>query len=542
MVVEVAWVLRAPLRDGVCLAVRLYRPSFAGPLPVLLTMTPYGIDKNHDAAMGLVRGGYAVAVADCRGRGDSEGDFDPSFCDAADGFDMVEWLAIQDFCDGRVAMWGGSYQGENQWATAAAHPPHLVAIAPAAATHMPADTPWRGPQRMPYMLLWLLLVSGRSTAFNLFGQADLWAGAFQRHFDSGAAFRDLPTALGKGSRWFNLYLDHPAHDPFWQTLAISPAVWAAFDLPVLTVTGLYDNAQTGALSYLSQHEAHGAPQGVDRHLAVIGPWDHAGTRSGSAIASGVDFGAGGAMDLTALTLGFFDWVFGRAPRPAALGQRVTWFETGSGQWRGADSLTSIGATRLRVPLSEMDGGAVASRTWLSVPRDGAAGDPARAPFPEAINETAPPKGLTWLSTPLDGALHLAGRPSVSFWFSTELPDADLEVILAEVAPDGQVTILGEDRLRLRYRDGLAREVFDHSAPFRATFENLPFVARRLAEGSCVRLTLRTLCSIHFQRNFQGGGTVDDESAAEARAGFITVHHDAVHISLVDLPLAALEAQ
>jgi len=534
--IAVTWLSYAPMRDGVRLAFRLYRPDSAGPLPVLLTMTPYGIDRNHDTAMAFARGGHAVAVADCRGRGESEGDFDPSFCDAADGFDMVEWLAAQPFCDGRVAMWGGSYQGENQWATAAAHPPHLAAIAPAAATHMPADTPWRGPQRMPYMLLWLMLVSGRGTDFNLFAETALWDEAFRRHFDSGARFRDLPRSLGKGSRWFDLYLDHPAHDPFWQRLAIAPETWAALDLPVLSVTGLYDNAQTGALSYLAQHEAHGRPGAVARHVAVIGPWDHGGTRSGSAVASGVDFGPGGALDITALTLGFFDWVFGRADRPAFLASRVTWFETGSGQWRGADSLADIGLQRLPLPLATMTGGEAPRRNWLSDPRL-PQGDPARAPFPEAITEPAPPDGLTWTTAPQDAPLHLAGRPRVTLWLSTDLPDADLELILAEVGPDGEVLILGEDRQRLRYRTTAMAEVFDHTAPVRVTFDGFAFLARRLQAGRHLLLTLRTLCSIHFQRNFQGGGAVDDETAAQGRAGRIIVHHDADHASTLDLPLA-----
>ncbi len=534
MEIRVTWHLFAPLRDGVRLALRLYQPEGAGALPVLLTMTPYGMDRNHATAMQLARGGYAVAVADCRGRGDSEGDFDPSFCDAADGYDLVEWLAAQPFCDGRVAMWGGSYQGENQWATAAARPPHLAAIAPSAATYMPADTAWRGPQRMPYMLLWLLLVSGRSAPFELFSETAIWQAAFRRHFDSGAAFRDLPRALGKGSRWFDLYLDHPARDPFWQRLRIPSEVWPQLDLPVLTITGTYDNAQTGALAYLAQHEAEGDPS---RHFAVIGPWDHGGTRSGQPVAEAPKAAPAGAMDLTALTLGFFDWVLKGAARPDFLSRRLRWFETGSGEWRGADTLAALGARRLSLPLSGMEGGEGPQRDWHSDPRDSIGHDPARPPFPEVITEEAPPEGLTWLSAPLSHDLPLAGHPDLHLWLSTDLPDADLEVILALVAPDGSVLILGEDRLRLRYRAEEGPDLFDHRGPVEVRFAGFPFAAHRIEAGSRIRLTLRTLSSIHFQRNFQGGGAVDAESAAEGRAGRITVLHSAAHPSRLDLPLA-----
>lgn len=536
MQIDVTWLIHAPMRDGAALAVRIYRPAGDEPRPVLLTMTPYGIDRNHATAMTLARGGYAVAVADCRGRGDSTGDFDPSFCDAADGFDLVEWLALQPFCDGRVAMWGGSYQGENQWATAAARPPHLAAIAPAAATYMPVDTPWRGPVRMPYMLLWLLLISGRATPFALFTESEIWTAVLQQHYSSDTAFHDLPLSFGKGSRWFDLYLDHPAHDPFWQRLAISPETWAAIDIPVLTITGQYDNAQHGALSYLTQHEMYGTSAAVARHVAVIGPWDHAGTRSGSPVASGVDFGPTGAVDLTALMLGFFDWVLRGGPQPELLRDRVACFDTATGQWHHAPGLRQVTAGRHRLDLGDAEG-AAPCRDWLSDPRAPAPGDLLRTPFPEAITENAPPVGLTWLTEPQHGPLELAGWPVLRLWLSTDLPDADIELTLAEIAPDGAVLILGEDRQRLRYRADPMTEVFDHVGPVPIAFNGLPFVARRMQPGTRLRVTLRTVASIHFQRNFQGGGRVDDETIADARAGLIRVWQDADHPMILDLPLA-----
>ena len=58
-----------------------------------------------------------------------------------DGHDVVEWLAKQPFCDGKVAMWGGSYAGFDQWATAKEFPPHLTTIVPVAAAHPGLDYP-----------------------------------------------------------------------------------------------------------------------------------------------------------------------------------------------------------------------------------------------------------------------------------------------------------------------------------------------------------------------------------------------------------------
>src|SRR6185437_7904220 len=100
----------APMRDGVLLAMDLRRPDAAGRFPVILLRTPY----NKTAAMSSPRGrpfqeelarrGYIVAVQDCRGRFNSDGEFDPYRHEHADGFDTIEWLEAQEWCDGNIGM------------------------------------------------------------------------------------------------------------------------------------------------------------------------------------------------------------------------------------------------------------------------------------------------------------------------------------------------------------------------------------------------------------------------------------------------------
>jgi len=85
----------------------------------------------------------------------------------ADGRDVVEWLAQQPFCNGKVAMWGGSYAGFNQWATAKEFPTHLATIVPAAAAHPSLDYPSLNNIGMTYDMQWFTLTSGapRKTIF-----------------------------------------------------------------------------------------------------------------------------------------------------------------------------------------------------------------------------------------------------------------------------------------------------------------------------------------------------------------------------------------
>ena len=124
------------MRDGCRLATDVYLPSEEGKWPAVLYRTPYGrnsleTDPLYSRFPELVADGYAVVTQDLRGTGESEGtlglngqnEFD-------DGYDAVEWLAQQPFCDGSVGMFGLSYPGFVQNAAASRRPPHLKAVCP----------------------------------------------------------------------------------------------------------------------------------------------------------------------------------------------------------------------------------------------------------------------------------------------------------------------------------------------------------------------------------------------------------------------------
>ena len=141
--------VRVPMRDGVCLCVDIYRPALAERVPALLAIAPYNKELSAPeqvAAMGpqpawsslwagaveagdsryLTARGYAHIVGTSRGSGKSESGGDPSW----DYFDLIEWIAVQPWCDGNVGMVGISAYGASQLQAAAQQPPHLKAIFP----------------------------------------------------------------------------------------------------------------------------------------------------------------------------------------------------------------------------------------------------------------------------------------------------------------------------------------------------------------------------------------------------------------------------
>ena len=120
------------MRDGVRLATDVYRPALNGrplqrPFPVLLQRTPYNkeADRMAEEARYFCQRGYVVVLQDNRGRYKSEGYFHKYVADANDGFDCVQWIALQPWSNGTTGTYGTSYGAHTQGAMAAMNPPNL---------------------------------------------------------------------------------------------------------------------------------------------------------------------------------------------------------------------------------------------------------------------------------------------------------------------------------------------------------------------------------------------------------------------------------
>src|SRR3990172_7771420 len=134
--------VRIPMRDGLELSANLWLPiaeadSPEERFPAVLEMIPYRKDDWRlagDTARGeyLAARGFVFCRLDVRGTGSSPGIALDEYTDTEtrDGYDAVEWLAVQPWCSGKVGMWGISYGGFTSIQVAKARPPHLGAIVP----------------------------------------------------------------------------------------------------------------------------------------------------------------------------------------------------------------------------------------------------------------------------------------------------------------------------------------------------------------------------------------------------------------------------
>jgi putative CocE/NonD family hydrolase len=570
---DLRWGVKIPMRDKVELNATLYLPKTPdGSSPktsVIFTLTPYISDSYHARAAYFASHGYAFALVDVRGRGNSGGEFEPFVNDARDGHDLVEWFAKQPYCDGKVAMWGGSYAGFDQWATAKEFSPHLATIVPAAAAHPGLDYPSTQSVGLTYDMQWYTFTSGRTGQQNLFGDQKFWRTKFLDAYKKHIAFKSLDSFVGNPSINFQRILKHPTLDAYYDAMVPTREQFQKITLPILTITAQYDGDELGALSYYRDHLANASSETRAKHFLIIGPWDHAGTRSPTDEIGGVKFGPASVIDLNDLHRQWYGWTMKSGPMPEFLKNQVAYYllaagnSGANGEWKYADNFETLVANPKTFYLDSKNGdangvfrsGSLAEKQ----PTDGSDAfiyDPLDTTRGETVDGIDPKEktagidqtyalsigkdGLVYHTEALSKETPFIGCPAVTLWVSIDTPDVDLSVHLYEIQPDGTSVALWSDTRRLRYRGSLREaKLVKPGEIVRCDFNPGLFVARRLMKGSRLRLIVSSPNSTQWQKNYCSGGIVAEETAKDARTCHVQVYHDAAHPSAMQLPLREL---
>jgi putative CocE/NonD family hydrolase len=558
--IDMLWGVKIPMRDGIHLNATVFKPKvMPAPLPVVFTLTPYIADTYEDRASYFARHGYVFALVDVRGRGSSEGDFEPFANEARDGYDIVEWLARQPWSNGKVAMWGGSYAGFDQWATLKEHPPHLATIVPAAAAAAAVDFPFYNGIFGPYIIQWLTYTSGKAGNPKQFGDSTFWAEKFRERYTRNLPFRELDRIVGNTSTVFQKWMDHPQPDDYWDAMYPTKEQFAQIDIPILTITGHYDGDQTGAMHYYRDHMRYGSPAARDRHYLIVGPWDHAGTRTPNREVGGLKFGEASMLDLNNLHREWYDWTMKGGPKPAFLKQRVAYYVVGPEEWKYAASLETVAGGKRTFFLNSTESGAndalhagtldperpmgqLAYDRYVYDPLDLRPGALETGDNPNSLTDETEPlhlfgDGLIYSSAPFDEDTEIGGNVRLEAWIAMDVPDTDFEVNLYEILPNGGSVFLTGDSLRARYRDSTRKpSPVDPGQIVKYDFRGFTWFSRRIAKGSRLRLMLRSPNSIGVEKNYNSGGAVANESGKDARTAHISLYHDAEHASFLELPI------
>lgn len=556
--VQMHWGVKILLRDGVRLNGTLYLPkSQERPSPTVLTLSPYIGQHYHDRGFNFAAHGFPFLAVDVRGRGNSEGKFRPLIQEARDGFDVVEWLAQQPYCNGQVAMSGGSYCGYDQWATAKEFPPHLATIVPLASAYIGIDHPLRNNIFVPYVMQWLTFVTGRTSQEKIFSDQLFWRSVFRRWFEAGSAFKELDRLVGNPSEIFQEYLTHPEQDEYWSSYNPTAQQYAGISIPILTITGIYDPDQPGALTHYREHLNNCSADARGRHYLVIGPWDHAGTRTPKAEFLGLKVGPASLIDVSELERQWYTWVMQDGPKPAFLQKNVAYYVTGAEKWRYADSLAAVTARSESLylhsacnPVDVFKSGEL-SRTlptggepdhYVYDPRDVSLAaiecqvDPQNLVDQRMLHASLG-KQLIYHSAPFEQDVEITGFFRLSVWLSIDQPDTDFRVSVYEVNLDGGVLLLTADWMRARYRQTLcAASLVTTEAPLRYDFERFTFTSRQIRKGNRLRLAIGPINSIYSQKSYNSGGVVAEETMLDARVVTVRLFHDEAHPSVLHVPL------
>ena len=228
---------RVNMRDGVDLSADIYRPDSAGQFPVILSRTPY--NKTGAATLNTGRyfatRGYVYVAMDVRGRGDSDGQFVPYRNDGQEGYDAVEWCAMQPWSSGKVGTIGGSYNGRIQWLTALLQPPHLTTMI---ALVTPSDpfVEWPTGLPLPMDISWYHYTAGHMLQ-NM--DAVDWA-SVQWHLP----LYTMDSAQGRPNPYWREEIDHAQLSDWWEPLRYQ-SKYDRVQVPVLHISGWYDDEQIG---------------------------------------------------------------------------------------------------------------------------------------------------------------------------------------------------------------------------------------------------------------------------------------------------------
>jgi putative CocE/NonD family hydrolase len=433
-----------PLPDGTRLYARVWRPLTDEPVPALLEYLPYRLTdwtaprdwQRHPWYAGH---GYASVRVDVRGHGNSEGMPADEYADVelADGVEVVNWLASQPWCTGKVGMFGISWGGFNSLQIAALAPEPLKAIV----TVCSADD--RYDNDVHYM-------GGSVLAVDMHAWAATMLAFVSRPPDpvhvGEVMWRDMwVKRLEAVDPFLHTWLGHQTRDAYWRHGSVCED-YGAIRAAVLAVGGWHDPYRDTVLRL-----AENLPP--DRGRGVIGPWSHQYPDRG--------LPPGPAIGFLQETLRWWDhWL--RGTETGVMSQPLlrsyvmdahppaTTYPTLPGRWVGdpawpSPSVTPVSYALQGAPVqvrSPQHTGVDAGRfspfgNDADLPPDQREEDARSACFEFAVAEE------TWI----------LGRPRVRLRLTSPVPRGQVIARLCDVAPDGSSALVTRGALNLSARHG-----------------------------------------------------------------------------------------
>jgi uncharacterized protein len=542
-----------PMRDGVRLSTDLYLPDGPGPWPVILTRTPYG---NSDPArterlLWFTQRGFATAFQDCRGRYDSEGEWEPFRTEREDGLDTLSWLAAQDFCNGSIGVTGRSYEGYCTWMLAYDSHPALKAIVPIVPLPDPVlNVPYQNGALFWNMVVWGLLVHGRT---NQNTTPVPWSKLYTHLPLTG-----LDQAAGFSSATWQSWCAHPAFDDWWKQVCYMHRFPEA-NVPALHICGWYDD--DGISTYMNYPGMRAqAPAAVrDEQRLIVGCWPHATNKS--SIVGELDFGPGATVDLNSMLLRFFARHLAGEDHGLERDPRCRIFLMGENRWHGFSDWPIPGAVTTRYhlhsggranslfgdgALSPVPPGDEQPDSYTYDPNDPVPyiTDPVALQLGEACDQQSierRPDVLVYSTPPLARDIVICGRVFAELYIESDAPGTDFTAKLTDVWDTGRAIQVCDGIQRAEFRESLERAQWLEPGQVYKVVVDMWATGLRFLKGHRIRLEVSSSAVPKFCRHLNTA--MPQAAETQPREARQVVHHSAEYPSalIVDVvPEAVLE--
>ncbi len=553
--------LKVPMRDGVVLSADVWRPKAEGRFPVILLRTPYSNNSPSEDKVGrfYAARGFVYVAQDCRGRYDSEGDWQPQKAEGSDGYDTVEWCASQPWSSGKVGMRGLSYMGYTQWEAAGAAPPHLVCLF---VYGSPSDffldicSHMLGTLYLMDSFTWAVMVDSRTNQdLSLYD----WGNESLSHLP----LISLDESFGRNIPHWKQWLSHPVYDDYWCSQGLRD-LYRNVVVPAVSVTGWFDDCQMGSLAnYAGVVAGGGSALARENQHLIIGYWQHRGPYPGYVEYTSMgdmDFGPEAAPHMWSFELRWFDHWLKDYDNGVDREPKVKLFIMGENRWReenewplartqytpyyfhgGGDANTLYGDGKLDpvLPAEEKPD------SYDYDPADpvpslrggkGARGGISADPIDQRPNEERQDV-LVYTSGVLTADLEVTGPVKVILYAASSARDTDFCAKLVDVHPDGSaynVCYPAIGILSARFRNGTTKaELIEPGMVYRYEII-LPPTGIVFKKGHRIRVEVSSSDFPLYHRNLNT--SLDPYTSTEMVVAKQTVYHDAEHPSHVLLPL------
>tara|TARA_R110002072_G_scaffold192107_7_gene348865 strand:- start:10705 stop:12891 length:2187 start_codon:yes stop_codon:yes gene_type:complete len=518
-----------PMKDGAVVSmvvVKRKEKSTTKKSAILVSSIYAG--TNEVSAMLAASKGYVGVIANTRGKRMSKSEIKPLEYEHTDVYEVIEWISKQSWSNQKVAMFGGSYNGFTQWASMKhkVHPA-LKTIVPMVAIAPGIDYPMENNVLHNYSYSWNFYVTNNKFLdFEASNDFNRWNSLKNTWYKTGVAFKKLDSLDGQVNTLWNTYMKHPSYDEYWKNMIPYKQEFAKINIPILTITGYYDDSQRGAMYYFNEHHKYTKNA---NHYLLVGPYDHwtAQTKPEESLRNY-------KLDKVALLnieenliYQWFDYVLNGKEKPSILKDKVNFQVMDTDTWMHKPSLNAMTNDTLQFHLSSEKGNdfyalkpkSNSSEISMSVDfKDRKTmNNSDYYPWPLERDQINIKDCLIFKSETLKEDVIINGSFSGNLEFSINKKDVDYSVILYQLTPEGNYFHLSYYIGRASYaKDREQRNLLIPNQKTQVSFNNSKIISKKLEKGSRIVVVVNINKNNNAQINYGTGKDINTESIKDAK--------------------------